>query len=105
MSFALSSCVPCMTVFIFRMCCNGHREVLVQAVLHPHISIDSRCTCVFGGVGTKLDVKLCNDLFVACNEMTAGPRTPQHFIIMLQFLLGMYSNEAIVVYIFFIKLF
>lgn len=59
---------------MFRMCCDDHREVLVRAVLH--ISIDSSCTCVFGGVGTKLDIKLCNDFFVTCIEMTAGPRTP-----------------------------
>jgi hypothetical protein len=60
------------------MCYNGHRAVLVQAVLHPNISIDGRCTCVFGGVGTKLDIKLCNDYFLACNEITAGSRTPRH---------------------------
>jgi hypothetical protein len=76
------------------MCYNGHREVLVQAVLHLYISNDSSCTCVFGGVGTKLDIKLCNGFFLACNEITAGPRTPQH-LIMVPFLLGIYSNEAL----------
>jgi hypothetical protein len=58
------------------MRCNGRRKVLVQAMLHPYISIDSSYTCVFGGVGTKPHIKHCNDFFLACVEMTAGPTTP-----------------------------
>lgn len=86
------------------MRCNGRRKVLVQAMLHPYVSIDSSYTCVFGGVGTKPHIKHCNDFFLACVEMTAGPSTPQYFILTLLFLLGMYSKKVIVVYTFLLNI-
>lgn len=80
------------------MCCNGHRELLVQAMVHSYIPINSSYTYVFGGVGTKPDIKCYNDFFLTCVEMIVGPSILQHFIFSLPFLFGICSNEVTVVY-------
>jgi len=104
MPFSCSSCIPCMNVLHFWVCCNGHRELLVQAMVHSYISINSSNTYVFGGVGTKLDIKCYNDFFLTCVEMIAGPSILQRFIFSLPFLFWIYSNKVTVVYTLLLKL-
>jgi len=101
MPFSCSSCIPCMNVWV---CCNGHRELLVQAMVHSYISINSSYTYVFGGVGTKLDIKCYNDFFLTCVEMIAGPSILQRFIFSLPFSFWIYSNKVTVVYTLLLKL-
>jgi len=80
------------------VCCDGGRKLLVEAMVHSHISINSSHTYVIGGVGTKLDIKCYNDFFLTCVEMIVGPSTLQHFVFSLPFLFWIYSNKVTVVY-------
>jgi len=73
-------------------------------MVHSYISINSSYTYVFGGVGTKLDIKCYNDFFLTCVEMIAGPSILHRFIFSLPFLFWIYSNKVTVVYTLLLKL-